>query len=173
MSLKTGRLIGIAAIMAMATPFIQPMIAGGEVFEMNALSNLYEGVSFDHDMHIEATSENCTICHHHAAGTPPQDPNCIPCHKNSAEAASAACSSCHEAEPFTSANLEKMHNTPNLHHKGKPGLMAALHQNCLGCHSEVGGPLGCQDCHTMTEKGEKYYNTGQHAPAPGKSAGHH
>lgn len=173
MSLKRGKLIGLAAIIAMASPFTQPLNAVGEVFELSSLSNLYEGVSFDHDMHIEAASDNCAACHHHTAGTPTQDPNCIPCHKNSGEAESAACSSCHEAEPFTSANLEKTANTPYLHHKEKPGLMAALHQNCLGCHSEVGGPLGCQDCHTMTDKGEKYYNTGKYAPKPGKETDHH
>lgn len=173
MALHTGKWMSLAALMAMATPFVQPSMSGAEVMELSSLSSLYEGVQFDHDMHIEATSENCTLCHHHTAGTPPESPNCIPCHKNSGEADSPACSSCHVAEPFTSANLEKSYNTPNLHHTVKPGLMAAYHQNCLGCHHEVGGPVGCQDCHAMTDKGEKFYNTGKHAPAPGKATAHH
>lgn len=173
MSLRRGKLIGLAALLALAAPIFGTPEGDCEIFELSTLSNLYEGVSFDHDMHIEATGENCTACHHHTAGTPPEDPNCIPCHKNSGEAASAACSGCHEAEPFTSVNMEKTASTPYLHHKQKPGLMAALHQNCLGCHQQAGGPVGCQDCHAMTEKGEKFYSTGKYAPKPGKSSEHH
>ncbi len=173
MGFKKGKIIGLAAILAMAVPLSLPMTVGGQVLELNRLSSLYEGVSFDHDMHIEATSENCTTCHHHTAGTPPEDPNCIPCHMNSGEAESPLCSDCHAAEPFSAANLEKSYNTPRLHHKAKPGLKAVYHLNCLTCHKEVGAPDGCVDCHAMTDKGEKFYRTGKYAPAPGKASGHH
>jgi hypothetical protein len=173
MGLKTGKKIGLAALIAMAAPLALPISAGSEVFELSSLANLYEGVSFDHDMHIEAVSNNCAVCHHHTAGTPPDDPNCVPCHKNSPEAESAACSGCHVLEPFSSANLDAAAGNPLLHHKVKPGLKAAYHQNCLGCHMESNGPVGCQDCHPMTEKGEKFFNTGQYAPQPGAATGSH
>ena len=176
MGLKSGKIIGLAAILAMATPLSLPVTADGEVFELNSLSSLYEGVSFDHDLHIEATEENCTVCHHHTAGTPPEDPKCIACHQNSGEADSPSCSACHVNEPFSAANLDKSYNTPNLHHKVKPGLKAVYHLNCIGCHQEVGAPVGCQECHTMTEKGEKFYRTGQYAPKgkpAGQGSGHH
>ncbi|MBI5557123.1 MAG: cytochrome c3 family protein [Deltaproteobacteria bacterium] len=173
MGLKTGKLIGLAALIAMTAPLALPQKASCEVFELNSLANLFEGVSFDHDMHIEAVSDNCSVCHHHSAGTPPTDATCIPCHLKSAETDSAACNACHVNEPFSSASLEASASNPLLHHKVKPGLKAAYHQNCLGCHQETGGPVGCQDCHALTEKGEKYYNTGQFAPKPGKSSSHH
>ena len=173
MSLKRGKIIGLAAILAMTTPLLLSMPVSSEVMELSSLSNLYEGVSFDHDMHIEAVEENCSACHHHTAGTPPDNPNCIPCHQNSGEAESPLCSDCHVAEPFSAANLEKSYSNPHLHHRVKPGLKAVYHLNCLGCHQETGGPVGCQDCHTMTDKGEKFYNTGHYAPTPKKSTGQH
>lgn len=172
MGLKTGKVIGLAAILAMATPLSPASTVSAEVFELNSISNLYEGVSFDHDMHIEATEENCAVCHHHTTGTPPDDPRCIPCHATSGEADSPLCSDCHVIDPFSVANLEKSSNEPFLHHRMKPGLKAVFHQNCLGCHQEVGGPVGCQDCHTMTDAGEKFYNTGQYAPEPKAAGGH-
>ncbi|MCB2184230.1 MAG: cytochrome c family protein [Desulfobulbaceae bacterium] len=176
MSLKKGKTIGLAAIIAIAAPLSLPFTVSGEVFELNSLSSLYEGVSFDHDMHIEATEDNCTVCHHHTAGTPPEEPDCVRCHRNSGEADSPKCSDCHVAEPFSAANLDRQYNTPNLYHTAKPGLKAVYHLNCLGCHQETGGPTGCQDCHTMTDKGEKFYNTGHYAPKEkpgGQSSGHH
>lgn len=176
MGLKTGKILGLAAILAMTAPLSVPISATGEVFELKSLSSLYEGVSFDHDMHIEATGENCTVCHHHTTGTPPEDPNCISCHKNSGEADSPMCSSCHVEEPFSAANIAQNYTSPNQYHRVKPGLKAVYHLNCLGCHQEVGGPVGCQDCHAMTDKGEKYYNTGHYAPkgkAAGEGSGHH
>ncbi len=177
MGWKSGKMVGLAAILAMAIPLSQPITAIGEGIEISSLSDLYEPVSFDHDMHIEALEENCTLCHHHTAGTPAEGPRCITCHANSGEADSPLCADCHVAEPFSAANLEKNRNTPNLYHQVKPGLMAAYHQNCLSCHQEMGAPTGCQDCHTLTDKGEKFYNTGKYAPAQsaasGQGPGHH
>jgi hypothetical protein len=173
MGFKKEKRLGLAALIAMAAPLVLPISAKGEVFELSSLANLYEGVSFDHDMHIEAVENNCSLCHHHTAGTPPEDQTCIPCHKNSPEAESPACSSCHLIEPFSSTNLSISEKNPLRHHKVKPGLKAAFHLNCMGCHQETGGPVGCQDCHAMTEKGEKFYNTGQYTPKAGNETAHH
>jgi hypothetical protein len=39
----------------------------------------------------------------------------------------------------------------------------------MGCHEEMDGPTGCQDCHARTEAGDEFY----HADAKGDNSGHH
>ena len=66
---------------------------------------------------------------------------CIECHHNSGDEI-RACKDCHE-NPFKPGNMDK------------PGLKAAIHQNCMFCHKEVfGGPDGCKFCHTGDSPGE-------------------
>lgn len=176
MGIKKRKLLGLALMAAMVSPWSLPGPATAEVFELDSVKNLYEGVSFDHDMHIEITDENCTACHHHTAGTAPVDPLCVTCHADSPEADDPSCRSCHAKDVFDADNMKKNWETPLLHHRNKPGLKAAYHRNCLGCHEEVGAPTGCTDCHAMTEVGEKFYNTGKYAPEPpaaGQGGGHH
>lgn len=176
MGIKKRKLLGLALMAAMVSPWSLPGPANAEVFELDSMKNLYEGVSFDHDMHIEATEENCTVCHHHTAGTPPTDPLCVTCHANSPEADDPSCKSCHVKDVFSAENMKKSWETPLLHHRSKPSLKAAYHQNCLGCHEENGAPTGCTDCHAMTDTGEKFYYTGKYAPEPkaeGEGGGHH
>ena len=176
MGIKKRKLLGLALIAAMVSPWSLPGPASAEVFELDSMKNLYEGVSFDHDMHIEATEENCTECHHHTAGTPPTDPLCVTCHANSPEADDPSCKSCHVKDVFAAENMKKAWETPLLNHRSKPSLKAAYHQNCLGCHEQNGAPTGCTDCHAMTDAGEKFYNTGKYAPEPvaaGDGGGHH
>ena len=72
-------------------------------------------------------------------------------------------------QPFSAASLRE--KDPNTYHTGKPGLKAAYHLNCLGCHEKNGGPTGCTDCHTRTVEGDKFYRAGEYAPK--KSAGGH
>ena len=115
---------------------------------------------------------DCSDCHHHTTGSGPASPNCARCHDGVEEGESVSCSDCHAAEPFGRENLEEMEN-PEIFHIDKPGLKGAYHLNCVGCHQELDGPTGCQDCHTMTEAGEELFNTGKHAPAGGgKKSGH-
>ncbi|PLX47791.1 MAG: class III cytochrome C [Desulfobulbaceae bacterium] len=176
MGIKKRKLLGLALMAAMVSPWSLPGPATAEVFELDSVKNLYEGVSFDHDMHIEITGEDCTACHHHTAGTAPVDPLCVTCHANSPEADDPSCKSCHAKDVFDADNMKKNWDTPLLHHRNKPGLKAAYHRNCLGCHEEIGAPTGCTDCHAMTEVGEKFYNTGKYAPEPtaaGQGGGHH
>ena len=54
---------------------------------------------------------------------------------------------------------------PELFHIEKPGLKGAFHLNCVGCHQEMEGPTGCEECHTMSETGEKRFNTGRYTPS--------
>ena len=171
MGIKKKKLLGFALIAAMASPWACGN-AGAEVFEIDGLKNLYEGVSFDHDMHIEVTEENCSKCHHHTAGTAPEGANCVRCHANSPEADNPSCKSCHVADVFGADNLKNLWDTPLKHHNNQIGLKAAYHQNCLGCHQEVGAPVGCTDCHAITDDGEKFYNSGPYAPAPKADSGH-
>lgn len=140
-----------------------------ETVEISSLARLYGVVAFNHAMHTEIAS--CEQCHHHTTGSEVTNPNCHRCHATSGEAATVACKDCHSAEPFSQGELGKLDN-PQLYHIDKPGLKAAYHLNCVGCHQQMGGPTGCQDCHTMTEAGEKMFQTGQHTPAAPAGGGH-
>ena len=141
-----------------------------ESVEIDSLAKLYGPVEFDHAAHVSMA--DCSDCHHHTTGSGPASPNCARCHDGVEEGESVSCSDCHAAEPFGRENLEEMEN-PEIFHIDKPGLKGAYHLNCVGCHQELDGPTGCQDCHTMTEAGEELFNTGKHAPAGGgKKSGH-
>lgn len=59
---------------------------------------------------------------------------CGDCHHHSDDLV-PPCSDCHDAGP----------ETPGA---GMPGLKVAYHQQCIGCHQEMGsGPLDCEGCH--------------------------
>lgn len=62
-------------------------------------------------------AEDCATCHHHSAAG--QTPSCNKCH----------------GAPFDPDNLNM------------PGLKGAYHLQCMGCHKEVDGPMGCTECH--------------------------
>ncbi|MEN8141636.1 MAG: cytochrome c3 family protein [Thermodesulfobacteriota bacterium] len=172
MGFKKGKILGLATLMALALPLSPPQaLAEGQLNDIHG--NLYEAVEFDHDMHIELLQEDCSKCHHHVAGVATSQRGCASCHRQAVEVPDPSCKSCHSLEPFSAAELGRTEGIPFINHRVKPGLKAAYHQGCLGCHQEMGGPVGCQDCHAMTENGEKFYHTGAHAPAPGKTDKHH
>lgn len=139
--------------------------------EIDSLANLYEGVVFDHAMHVDAT-ENCADCHHHTTGTGVSDEYCAKCHEGDVEMDTVSCQDCHSADPLSPENL---HNpAPGyIYHDDKPNLKAAYHLKCLGCHNEVDGPTGCEDCHAKTEAGDKFYHSGEFAPAEDANHGEH
>lgn len=130
--------------------------------EINSLVNLYEGVVFDHAMHVDST-DNCSECHHHTTGTGITNEYCAKCHTGEEEMDSVACQDCHSADPVSAENLHKP-QAKFKYHDDQPNLKAAYHLNCIGCHKEVDGPTGCEDCHAKTEAGEKYYRSGAFAP---------
>jgi hypothetical protein len=166
-------LVGMAALMLLAAPLAAQSWAGdgpGTV-ELGSLANHYSAVTFDHAMHT-GVAPSCAECHHHTTGLAPIDPNCARCHEAGAGAKSVACKDCHSDKRFSAEDLAKTGGNPQLHHKGKPGLKGAYHQKCLGCHTTMGGPTGCQDCHTRNDKGDAFFNSGKYAPAPTASAGH-
>lgn len=73
---------------------------------------------------------------------------CQACHHNSPVAKKPPrCVSCH-GKPFDEKNLLR------------PGLKAAYHQQCMGCHKEMGiekpKPTGCTDCHKVAGTSRLY-----------------
>ena len=94
-------------------------VFGLEVIKIDLLKKRYESVEFNHGAHINYV-DDCSRCHHYT-----QEPvKCIECHEI--------------IEVYT--------------YKGKKrgkgiGLKGAYHGLCLGCHKEMGGPVGCEDCH--------------------------
>jgi hypothetical protein len=83
-----------------------------------------------------------------------------------------SCQSCHEADPFTAAQLERKADDRYQYHIDKPGLKAAYHLSCLGCHEESGGPTGCEDCHGKSAAGDAFYHSGAFAPKASAARSH-
>jgi hypothetical protein len=171
MSGKRRKIIGVMAAMALTIPLPGGAYGmGPDTVELGSLANHYEPVSFDHAMHVEL-AEDCSTCHHHTTGTPPLNPDCLRCHARSGEGEAVACKDCHPADRFGTEYMARLASDPGIYHVGKPGLKGAYHQNCLGCHTEMGAPAGCQDCHARTEAGDAFFYSGNYAPAPGKAVG--
>ncbi len=138
-----------------------------EQVSIDSMVVLFEGVEFDHAMHTEL-GEDCSACHHHTTGTGTTDERCIRCHADSDEVANVSCRGCHLVSPFSAENINKEALDRYQFHIDTPGLKAAYHWNCLGCHEEMGGPIDCQDCHTRTPQGDAFYHKDA-AAATGKS----
>lgn len=131
--------------------------------ELNSLSQLYGGVVFDHAMHADL-GESCAVCHHHGTGAPVQDGNCARCHSNALKTTVVTCKECHPVDPFSAEYLREKELDTNRYHRDKPGLKVAYHQNCMGCHEQMGGPTGCQECHSRNETGDSIFHAGAFAP---------
>jgi hypothetical protein len=70
------------------------------------------------------------------------------------------------ANPFSAENINREALDRYQFHIDTPGLKAAYHWNCVGCHEEMDGPTDCQDCHARTPDGDDFY----HHDAKGLSA---
>jgi len=120
-----------------------------ETVSLDVLQRHYETVEFDHRMHADGFE--CASCHHHSTGGGTRQPVCVKCHADSPEAAEVACSACHPAEgPVIGREGEK---PENRYHIDTPGLLGALHLQCLGCHRTEGAAVGCEDCHRLSRAG--------------------
>ena len=66
-----------------------------------------------------------------------------------------ACTDCHHNSGDEIHACKDCHGTPfNPDDMTKPGLKAAVHERCQGCHTEIfGGPDGCKLCHTQESVG--------------------
>lgn len=122
---------------------------------LDSLSDCFEPVTFDHEMHQDGYS--CAACHHHTTGNNSGATNCCRCHALTNRAETVRCSDCHGTPETLPEQLNG--EAPGLYHIDTPGLKGALHLQCLGCHREEGGPVGCHDCHEFTPVGEKRFFT--------------
>ena len=133
-----------------------------KVVVLDSLSNLYEGVSFDHVLHDSYAS--CVECHHHVAGRPTADPDCISCHRFGAVVGVVDCKSCHLTDRFSKDLVSATRNL-SRYHIDIIGLTGAYHLNCLGCHlSLTAGPTGCLDCHQRRGNGSSLQSTSDGTP---------
>lgn len=122
-----------------------------EAVLLDSLSNIYEGVRFDHGLHVSYAS--CVECHHHVAGLPSVDPACNSCHRSGTSGSLLNCKSCHLIDRFSQQALSQKKDQTG-YHIDIAGLLGAYHLNCLGCHlSLTAGPTGCLDCHSRKDSG--------------------
>ena len=162
-------LAGIMVVLLLAAvPGLSLGISVPDNVTLNSQSKIYEPFQFNHAKHIQLTKE-CSDCHHHTTGTLMQDPNCIRCHRNSGATQEVSCKGCHVADPFSAATLKS--KDPKTYHIDKPGVKAAMHITCIGCHKKASGPTGCLDCHSRKKEGDALYNSGAYTPKhkPAKS----
>jgi len=135
---------------------------------IESLQDLYSQVTFEHAQHI-TRERDCAVCHHHTNGAPASQDRCLRCHRGGHEVKSMGCRSCHEREPFSAEQVNGKFKNPLSFHQDKPGLKAAYHLGCIGCHQKKGGPVTCTACHALTSSGEAFYRSGKYAPDPGKA----
>ncbi len=164
-------LIGGALLLALAiSPPDCRATSVPDTINLDSMVQLFDKVKFDHAKHINLTKD-CANCHHHTTGTLIEDSNCVRCHRNSSQTKVVSCRGCHVKEPFSATALKDKDR--NTYHLDKPGLKGAYHQSCIGCHSKMGGPVGCQDCHKRTKAGDAFYNAGEFTPKPGSGKAAH
>lgn len=138
---------------------------------LDSMAKLFESVDFDHAMHTEL-GEDCSACHHHTTGTGATDDRCIRCHADSDEVAEVGCRSCHVKDPFSAENINQESLDRYQFHIDTPGLKAAYHWSCVGCHEKMDGPTECQDCHARTAEGDDFYHAEATGSSTSESGGH-
>jgi hypothetical protein len=171
--MRTNRKWIIRGVVALAgLVLVCGAAAQDPVMDLNSLQQYYQGVTFDHDGHVDYAGD-CVSCHHHTTGEAPVNARCLNCHDGGLRGANTAvsCRDCHSAEPYTAAQLRAKEEAIQ-YHNDTPGLKAAYHRSCMGCHAEVGAPMGCQDCHSRSDAGDSLYRTGAYLPSPTAGKGH-
>lgn len=115
-----------------------------ETVTIGDLSDKYEAAEFPHrkiaQTLLAAVEASPMASYFHRE----QGTFCQGCHHNSpASATPPRCASCHAATPGTGTDA-------------RPGLMAAFHQQCIGCHQSMGlekpAATACADCHKERKK---------------------
>ncbi|MDT8440488.1 MAG: cytochrome c3 family protein [Desulfuromonadales bacterium] len=154
---------GVAAAKGVAADIPDQIILGN-------MADLYTGVAFDHTLHTEL-GEDCAVCHHHTTGTGTSGERCTSCHADSQPSASVACADCHMVAPFSAEQINRDALDRYQYHVDKPGLKAAYHWSCVGCHEVMDGPTGCQDCHARSAAGDAFYHADAQ-PSPRRAGAH-
>lgn len=142
---------------------------------IDSLALLYEPVYFDHAIHEEIADGNCSVCHHHTLGSEIDDENCIQCHTGSSGTDEISCQGCHSNKRFEAEYLIRISADNSLYHRDRLGLKAAYHIRCMNCHQEMDAANGCQDCHSRTDTGDKFFHAGSYSPPKNSkpSSGNH
>jgi len=73
------------------------------------------------------------------------------------EATEVVCAGCHHHSPVGERppGCESCHDLESNPIEDRPGLKAAFHRQCLGCHEQMGlEKVGCTDCHDEAEQEE-------------------
>jgi hypothetical protein len=163
-----GGLLAVALVLIATVGWAVP--DAPDSVQLDSLSRYFAGVEFDHAMH-NSFAEDCATCHHHTTGSAPLKQECALCHSAGHEAADISCNACHVQETFSAEYLREKSLDINRYHTDKLGLKGAYHQACMGCHQEMGGPLGCEECHDRNQQGDAFYHAGIFAPTGGTGTG--
>ena len=156
MSAKQTLITLMMALVLVATGGLAQAVEMPDQVKLDTLAELFDGVEFDHAMHTDL-GEDCSACHHHTTGSGTLDERCVSCHADSEEVVPVSCRGCHVADPFSAEHINRKALDVYQFHVDTPGLKAAYHWNCVGCHEEMDGPTDCQDCHARTAAGDDFY----------------
>lgn len=115
------------AVKMLAEPLQQTSFEGlPEKVTIGQLERRFEPVEFTHAKHIQSLKDGLKDDKLAAFGHSPEYATCVACHHNApAGKTPGKCSSCHQGTDGD-ARAERM------------GLKAALHNQCMGCHSRMG-----------------------------------
>jgi len=144
--------------------FAEDSIPLPEIVVLNPVQNLYTEVLFDHEMHQDGYE--CSLCHHLSEQ---QDldsaTNCELCHNRDTKnpilvSTPRSCGECHHKDNTSYNDQGKKDRLPKTlwrFHLDTPSLRAAYHLQCLDCHRQDGGPVGCTECHSLSQKGRQLF----------------
>jgi len=151
-AVRTGTIVAVILCLSIAIGPKPFAVSSSELIEISSLAKLYSGVEFDHFSHQE--NYECGSCHHDSLALEDKT-ECLHCHDKSTDTEPASCRKCHLFRR-TSQNQD-VGQRKYSYHKDIPGLKAAYHLQCLGCHKRDEGPVDCTVCHEYSELGEKFY----------------
>ncbi len=125
-----------------ADPMAQP-----GVVVLDSLSDQYDAVTFDHEMHVMA-AEECAQCHHQHGSRVTRA--CGDCHTLNSEVFKRTV--VHTFMPCKDCHGQYNPDTPQM-----PGLKGAYHRTCFECHRGMGqlglDPTGCTEmCHAKRDR---------------------
>ena len=122
---------------------------------LNQVADYYEPVRFSHRSHDVATGGDCGTCHHRVSWDADDRTglDLAVLHQDVDVLLGGACTGCHgdlgatTFQPCADCHREALEpDAPT-----RPGLKAAYHRQCIGCHERSGlanaAPTDCRSCH--------------------------
>ncbi|MFQ6104258.1 MAG: cytochrome c3 family protein [Candidatus Glassbacteria bacterium] len=128
--LTLGTFLGLAMGLALSTPWAQQEEAG---FEMGkVISKQFQ------EYHTKGVPDSIYVFQtQYKKGT-----QIVFRHEKHIGDIGLQCVECHHVEACTKCHFKNETHTMHVT-EGK----IALHENCMGCHAEIGGPTDCDECH--------------------------